>query len=182
VPLISGSSGGGGGAISGVTVTGTAVSGEVPVASSASAGAWAFQPGFEIGYTQITSSVNVVSTTEAAGTTIFSPGALPFDGSPVICEVFCFAVTPSAATSSLTLCLFEGAIQITRLAQFATFQAAVLQSVVSLPGIYRFTPSVGSHTYTVTSFVSTTTGTPNVGAGPGGTAGTSPAFVRFTKV
>jgi hypothetical protein len=39
---------------------------------------WGYPPGFEIGYDQITSPVNVASTTEASGTTVITCGALRF--------------------------------------------------------------------------------------------------------
>lgn len=139
--------------------------------------------GREIGYAQITSTVNVVSTTEATGTTIISPGAFTFDGAPVICELFGYAVTPAAATATITVSLFEGATQITRLALLEFFGgSAGSQEVLSFYARYRFTPTAGPHTYTVTAFVNGVGGIPNITAGSGGTAGNPPAFVRFTKV
>lgn len=181
MPIISGS--GSGGAISGVTVTGTAASGQVPVASSATAGTWKYPPGFEIGYTQITAGVNVVSTTESSGTTIISPGALTFDGGLVLVEFFSpeFTMPTAAVDNILAVSLFEGATQITRLATAHTYATAAPRAHTP-NGFYRFTPSAASHTYTVTAFVSSTTGTPAVLGGAGGTGALPPAFIRFTKV
>lgn len=175
--------GAGSGKISGVTVSGTAASGQVPVASSASAGTWSYPPGFEISYTQITSIVNIVSTTESSGTTIISPGAVTFDGGAVAVEFFAIRILYDTVTAAdaVVVSLFEGATQITRLAEVQTQN---ITTANSLPGIgkYRFTPSAGSHTYTVTAFAVSTTGGPAVVAGSGGTGGFPPAYIRFTKV
>lgn len=140
-------------------------------------------PGHEIGYTQITSAVNIVSLTEASGTTILSPGALTFDGSPVLMQFWCVGIdTPSnAVNATVVVCLFEGSTQITRLIQAFTI-ATGIPRVWPAGTLYRFTPSAGSHTYTITAFASSTTGTPAVRAGAGGTGGLPPAFVRFIKV
>lgn len=139
-------------------------------------------PGWEIGYTQITAPVNVASTTESTGTTIISPGALTFDGSPVICHFFApyVKIDSVAAGDSVVVSLFEGATQIGRLLLATTF-AAGIQFDGARTGLLRFTPSAGSHTYTVTAHATSTTGTPQVGAGVGGTGAYVAAFVRFTK-
>lgn len=171
------------GAISGVTVTGTAAASQVPVASSSSAGSWAYPPGFEISYTQITGNVNVASTTEATGTTIISPGAITFDGTLVLVHLFCFAVQvdTSAAGDAVVLSLFEGATQITRMARADTV-ITTAGTNYNVNAFYHFTPTAASHTYTITAFATSTTGTPKVIAGSGGTGGSAPSFVRFTKV
>lgn len=173
----------GGGTISGVTVTGTAASGQAPIASSSSAGAWAYPPGYEIGYAQLTTSTNIASTTEASGTSLFAPGALTFDGGAVMVEVWAIACTvDTGATQDFVIAsIFESTTQIARIAWIQTLVTGFTSSEV-FTGKYRFTPSVGSHTYTITAFASSTTGTPKLVAGSGGTAGYPPAFVRFTKV
>lgn len=181
MPIIGGGQSSGGGAISGVTVTGTAASGQVPVASSAAAGVWAYPPGFEINYTQITAPVNVVSTTEATGTTIISPGALTFDGTAVLVQCFTPVVTPNTTTATVRVCLFEGATQITRLSTTFLGSGSALQGIIPVMSFFRFTPTAAAHTYTVTAFASSTAGTPSVVAGPGGTGGEPPAFIRFVK-
>lgn len=146
--------------------------------------------GKEIAYSQITASVNVASTTEATGTTIISPGAVVFDGAPVICEFFaCRIATPDVTvintSNFVVVSLFEGATQISRLA-FIFINENIGAGGVALQapvyGALRFTPTAASHTYTITAFASSATGPPSVFAGAGGTATDSPAFVRFTKV
>ena len=168
--------------VSGAIVSGTAASGQVPVASSGSAASWKYPPGFEINYTQITSNANVTDTAENTATALISPGALTFDGTAVLVEFFCGGVlTDTAAVGDqLIISLFEGASQVTRL--------AVMNSLVTtqhrepIYATYRFTPTAAAHTYKVTAFTTSTTGTPTISAGSGGTNGFPPAFVRFVKV
>ena len=140
-------------------------------------------PGFEIGYSQRTTNIAVASTTEASGTTILSPGALTFDGGAVLVEFFAPLVqTPSNAVAAIVIVsLFEGATQVSRLAAAETENTTTAVAAV-LTGKLRFTPTAASHTYTVTAFATSTTGTPTVIAGAGGTSTYPPAFVRFTKV
>jgi hypothetical protein len=171
---------GGGGGLSGVTITGAAVSGDVPVASGATAGTWAFPPGHEFGYDQITAPVNIVSTTEATGTAIISCAAHTFDGAPVLAQFY----TPELITGNLAgiviaISLFEGATQIARLVVQVTAAATI--SGFPADGYFRFTPTAASHTYTVTAFASNTGGGPAVGAEAAGTNNKVPAFMRFTK-
>jgi len=181
MPIISG---GGAASLGSVTgVTGTAASGQVPVASSSSASAWGYPPGFEIGYVQITAGVTIASTTEATGTTIINMGALTFDGTAVLFHFFApvVACDGNALGNQTTLSLFEGSTQIGRIWTGNSQQATTLPRL-GVSAFYRFTPSAASHTYTVTAFVTNATGSPNVGAGSGGTGAVVPAFGRFTKV
>ena len=151
--------------------------------------AWAYPPGYEIGYDQITSPVNVTSTTESSGTTIISCAAHTFDGGAVICSFSTDRIVlPNAGGSGtpnyVIVSLFEGSTQITRLAFALTASGDAGYATGQLPavGAYRFTPSAGSHTYTISACASSTTGTPNIQAGSGGTGGDAPCFCRFTKV
>lgn len=146
---------------------------------------YALPPGYEVGYDQITATVNVTSTTEATGTTIIAGSAHTFDGSPVIAEFYTPVLVLPQATSvldSVVVSIFEGATQIARIVQayFADLASAQQLQVGQL-GRYRFTPSAGSHTYSVTAYTNSTTGTPAVTAGAGGTAVHPPAYLRFTK-
>jgi hypothetical protein len=77
--------------------------------------------------------------------------------------------------------LFEGATQIGRLVVVNSW-IVTTQPRLPLNGFLRFTPSAASHTYTITAFANSTTGTPSIQAGAGGTGASVPAFVRFTKV
>lgn len=142
---------------------------------------WVYPPGFAMGYTQIVSPVTIASTTEATGTTILSPGALTFDGSPWIVEFFGLCGgTATAAGAFLEVNLFEGATQITRLAEVQNPAASAI--AVPTRTAYQFTPTAGAHTYTVTAFKGANWTTALVNCGAAGTGGYPPAFVRFTKV
>lgn len=175
--------GGGGGGLSGVTITGTAASGQVPVASSSTAGAWAYPPGFEIVYAQITSNANITDTSEATATALITAGPATYDGGAVLLEFFTILLVPdtNAAGDFTIVTLFEGSTQLTRLASVRTVVTAA-NCEVSVVGKYRFTPTAGSHTYKVCGFVPSTTGTPTISAGLGGTGALSPAYCRVTKV
>ncbi len=143
----------------------------------------AFPPGYEIGYSQITAGVNVVSTSEATGTPIISPPPFTFDGGPVLLQFFTpnIKVPTNAVGAEVVVSLFEGATQITELT-FSFTYATAAQNEGTVTSFYRFTPTAGIHTYSITAFTTNTTGTPAVGAGTGVGANLPPAFVRFTKV
>lgn len=177
------SGGGGSGVISGVTVSGTAAAGQVPVASSSSAGAWAYPPGFEIVYAQITSPVSITDTSEATATALITAGPATFDGGAVLVHFFAYTQTPSsaAATSQTVFTLFEGSTELTRMFIQRTIVTAA-QNIGGVSAFARITPSAASHTYKLCAFTTSTTGTPQIVAGAGGTAADAPAFVRITKV
>lgn len=144
--------------------------------------AWVTPPGAEIGYTQITADVNLTDLAENTATALISPGALTFDGAPVMVEFFAEEIiSPTGVSAFLVLTLFEGATEITRLAVFDSLSATVIPPAPGI-GRYRFTPSAASHTYKLCGFVSSTAGTPHIRAGSGGTGGNAPAYLRFTKV
>ena len=139
--------------------------------------------GYEIGYAQITAAVNITDTLEATATALISSGAITFDGAAVVLDVYApYLQAPNNATSSAaTLTLFEGATEIARL-MIISCQTAGVNNLSPVRLSYRFTPSAGAHTYKLCGFVSSTTGTPQLGAGAGGTGAYAPAFMRFTKV
>lgn len=137
-------------------------------------------PGYEIGYDQITSPVGVTSTTESSGTTVISCAAHTFDGSPVYAHFFCpYLQAFGNSNSTLTVSLFESSTQIGRLLVHINSNGAV-QTTFEANGWLRFTPSSGSHTYTVTAFYAAAS-TTGIGAGAGGTGAYVPAFIRFIK-
>lgn len=139
--------------------------------------------GSEIGYDQITSSVNITGTSEASSTTIITCGSHTFDGSPVLVTFSTQQlVTPTPSGAAVVVSLWEGATEITELTQANNASLSTAQMIVPATGMYRFTPSAGTHTYTVQAYTTSMTGTPKIGAGSGGTAGIAPAFIRFTKV
>lgn len=136
--------------------------------------------GTEIGYDQITVGITVVSTTEAAGTTVISCAPHTFDGSPVLAHFFTPLLTPPTTVGNqVWVCLFEGATEIGRICS----AIAAASNTHGGPGIgdLRFTPTAASHTYTVTAFMSAGAGALVI-AGASGTGNFVPAFIRFTKV
>ena len=139
--------------------------------------------GFEVGYDQITAGVNITGTTEAAPTTIITCAAHTFDGAPVLATFFSPNIVMPTGSSSdvLGISLWEGA---TELGAIAFLRSGVTANTAIFGGsfMYRFTPSAASHTYLVRAWVSSTTGTPGIGAGAAGVGARVPAFVRFTKV
>lgn len=153
------------------------------ISGGGSGGSGGIGPGYEWSYTQRTTSVAVVSGTEASGTTVLSPAAFTPDGGAVLVEFFAlYAQTPSSAIGAkLTVSLFESTTQLTRIA-VAACQDTTGTNDIPLVGSYRFTPSATAHTYTVTAFADSQTGAPTIIAGSGGTGGLPPCFVRFTKV
>ena len=138
-------------------------------------------PGYEIGYDQITSPVDITSTTEASPTTVIAGSEHAFDGSPVIAEFFSPSVNPpTVASSALVIMLFEGSTEIGRLADIRS--ASTNFNAGPVASRYRFNPSAGNHTYSIAAIVGSVTGTPAIVAGAGGTADYLPAYLRFTKV
>lgn len=169
--------------------------GTVPVANIAAGSAgqylggtgpsYSYPPGYEINYTQITSPVSITDTSESTATALISPGAVTFDGGAVMVHFFSPFVKLGNAdpADATTVTLFEGSTQIGRIVDVGDNNIPTgLGFTIGLTGFYRFTPSAGSHTYKVCAFVTSTTGTPQLGAGTPGTAAYVPAFVRFTKV
>ena len=153
--------------------------GQIFQGTGSGTGALVLPPGYQIGYDQITATVNVTSTTEASGTTIIGGSAYTFDGGLIMAEFFTpWAIAPSVA-GGLVVSLFEGSTEIAKIGELS---GSGTQPATAFCARYPFTPSAGSHTYTVTAFVSSTSGTPRISAGAGGTATFSPAFLRLTKV
>jgi hypothetical protein len=137
----------------------------------------------EWAYSTLTTTVVVTSTTESSGNTLVSAPAFTPDGQSVMVEFFAPIVfAPSVQGGTVTIALFEGATEISRLGQVVNPVGGVADMCVPVCCRYKFTPTAAAHTYTVTAFASTTTGTPEVVGGPGGGTGANPpAFVRFTK-
>lgn len=139
--------------------------------------------GYEIGYDQITTSVNITGTTEAAPTTIITCAAHTFDGAPVLCTFSTpeVAFSTGSASDLLGISLWEGATELGILA-FQRSTATVTSALLGGTFMYRFTPTAGSHSYLIRAWCTSTTGSPGIGAGTGGVGARVPTFVRFTKV
>lgn len=137
-------------------------------------------PGAEIAYDQITANVNITGTVVGSATTVIAGSAHTYDGGPVLATFSSPAIIlPAVAGGLFTAVLFEGGTPLAYMGQWQNPAAAAHWE--PFERAFRFTPSAGSHTYSIKCFVSSTTGTPAVGAGAGGSA-TAPAFLRITKV
>jgi hypothetical protein len=132
--------------------------------------------GTEIGYDQITSPVTISSTTEASGTTIISCGSHAFDGAAVMGEFFSPGLYNASNGGQVFVCLFEASVEIGELT--STYGPPMTNPA---RGSLRFTPTAGSHTYTVTAYTVSSGGS-IVDCGAGGTGAKVPAYMRFTKV
>jgi hypothetical protein len=142
---------------------------------------YAYPPGFEIAYDQITSGVNVASTTEGTPTAIIAGTAHTYEAVPYVAEFFSPQVANStAAAGTVTLLLIADGASIGRIA-VSDSVTATTQIIQALTGRLRFTPTAASHTYGISAFCSNTGGTPAVGAGAGGINTLVPAFLRITK-
>jgi hypothetical protein len=176
VPYIN-QAGGGSAVIGGVTVTGPAVSGDVPVSTSSSAATWAFPPGHEYDYVEHTTNLTIAGTTEGTASTWIDGNAITFDGSTrVLVEAWCGDVTNNT-TGTVVCVLFDGASSLGWLCEILF--TSVAGTAVSFYGARFLTPSAAAHTYHVKWFK--TGGTALVNAGAGGAGVDMPAWYRVTK-
>lgn len=135
----------------------------------------------ELGYSQITSDVNITSVTAGSGTPIISALTVVCDGGPVLVEFFApGVVAPSTSGGQAFLSLYQDGSEKSRYWANISNPAAATQYAPAYLS-YRTTPTAGSHTFDVRAFVSATTGTPRVSAGTATTA-PSPAFLRVSKI
>ena len=179
-----GSSKGGGGGGGNSLPTGGA-SGQVIGWKSSGVGQWVYPPGYQFGYAQITSGVNVTATSSAAPTNIISPGAITFDGGTVLAHFFAWQLTlpTPVLDEGFFILLREGSTILGSIAVARTLNTSEAK-YWDINGFWEFTPTAGSHTYTVDAWVQATAGTPAVSAGPAGATDgePTPSFIRFTKV
>ncbi len=133
-------------------------------------------------YAAVTASVSVTNTTESASTTIIAASNTSFAAVPVMVSFFAPKVKLPTGTAgdNMTISLFEGSTQLAELAYLQT-PAVTSADYVSVHGMYRFTPTAATHTYSVKAFVNVTTGTPAIVGGPGGTGALAPMFLRIVK-
>lgn len=151
------------------------------IGSASNAAAAVFPPGYEIGYDENTASVSVTVVTEASSTTIIAGSSHTFDGAPVMAHFFSPIVTnPTTTGTEMAVCLFESSTEIGRM---GALLSTVTGSGTGVPFscFRRFTPTAGTHTYSVKAFMFSGSGASVVG-GPTGTAAFMTSFLRFTKV
>jgi hypothetical protein len=142
--------------------------------------AWAYPPGYEMDYVEITSAASITATAEASANTVVTASAITFDGSTaVIIEFFSDAgAVQGTASAFLTGYLYDGSSSIGILWQLRT--VANTSHVAPIFVRRRITPSAAAHTYSIRA--TTTSGTSTVNAGAAGTGNHQPAYIRITKV
>lgn len=135
----------------------------------------------ELGYSQITSSVNVTSTVAGTGTEVIAPLTVVCDGGPVLVEFWASQFRPdqSSGGTNMTVSLFQDGSEFIRTWGY-TQQVAAGFDGKPVHLIARVTPSAGSHTFGVRGFLQSS-GTGVVAAGSG-TTGAAPAFLRVSKI
>lgn len=152
-----------------------------PLIGSASGTVFSWNGGDEVAFDEITAGINVTGTTPSAATTIIAGESHNYVGAPVMVEFSTpFVITPSVAGGSVDIGLFMDGVEVARIASIHTPAAANMR--VPVCQRMRFTPSAGLHTLSVEAWTSSTTGTPNVGAGPGTGGGDMPAYLRVENV
>ena len=125
-------------------------------------------------YAERTSALTVpASTNEGAQTDFISSGAVSYDGSPVMVEVYVPYLNINAG-GSVGLGLWDGETYIDNL----TLIASADQQAVPVVLRRRLTPSAATHTYRVRVWG---TAGAQVAGGPGGGYQTVPAFIRIAQ-
>ena len=141
-------------------------------AGTSTAPAYAFPPGHEFDYAQITTTVDPTATTAATGNTVITGNAVTYDGSTVVMIEF-FTERLVAGGTFIILDLWEDSTDIGRIALGGNTTGDPCFAVM------RRTPSNASHTYKVTAYIQSGTG--HVYAGAGGVDTDVPAFLRVVK-
>lgn len=134
--------------------------------------------GQELDYVQKTSDTNITATSEATANTIVTGASVTYDGAPVMLEYFCADVDGDGGTGFMIVTVYDGSTCVNGTLALAYPSGAAQRWPVI--GKWRFTPSAGSHQYSIRAFVSGNTG--HVRAGAAGTGATTPTFMRITKV
>ena len=141
-------------------------------------GTWTAPPGTELTYGEITSTVSITATTEAASDTIITAPATVFDGVARVNIEFGVGTyaPPATAGAACRIILFQDGVAI---GWIASVNGAASALGLTIYAKRRMTPTVGSHIYSVRGFVSSGTGT--VYVGPGGSNNNMPGYIRITR-
>lgn len=137
--------------------------------------------GAVLAHAEITANVPVAAVYGTPVTVITAP-AIVFDGGPVLLEFAApLATAPQQINLALQLGLYEGATDLGVMASLVN-NAGVASYNAPIFARRRFTPSAGSHTYSIKAHsTSASAGGCTVFAGPGGAGAYVPATLRIVK-
>lgn len=170
--------GGSGGGSSGTGIPSAGATGQVVGYKSAGIGQWVYPPGYELNYTETSTPVTVThATAVGSAITVLSPGAITFDGSPVIAEFYCPQAIVPASLGNIQVGLFESSTNLGIMGLAANPSG---NQVLNCK--YRFTPTAGAHTYVLKAWNTGATNDSTLNCGAGGSNTTDTMFIRFTKV
>lgn len=141
--------------------------------------AYKYPPGYEFDYAELTGSVTISGTTEAAATTILTGNAVTYDGSTIIKIEAFFPLITWVQNDNTRFWLYDGSSSI---GEIARRTAPTTTPAHQSEGTFqrRLTPSAAAHTYGIRA--SSPTGGGNVNGGAGGAGNLVPGFIRITKV
>jgi len=136
-----------------------------------------------LNYTEFTSNVSVVSSTEATPTVVVTAsGSVSVDGSTLICVEFYSPVTSGNVGGQCILDLWSDAAGGTALGRMAhVLSGAAVTGGAPVYVRRYFTPANGTPTYSIRGWSSGGSGNPTVQAGAGGTSADMPGFIRVSK-
>lgn len=161
-----------GGASGAATKLDATPSGKVPTGTGTDV-AMAYPPGYELAYAQVTSDFTSATACGAGADTVVTAGSFTADGGPYIFEFSSYAVEPSATASrNLQIMLYEDGVLVGLMAYVQTPATGTMR--VSATPRKRYTPSAGSHTYSIRACHSGGAGKIYANAG-------APAYLRITK-
>lgn len=134
----------------------------------------------ELGYSQITSPVNITSTNFASPNNVISDITVVCDGSPIIVEVYSpyLQTSPQTQYSIIPILRYDGSLY-----KLGIFTADANLYAYSMQFMkVRLTPSAGVHTFGIAA--STESGQTAVwGAGTGASGGAHvPSYIRISKI
>lgn len=166
------------GAVSGVTVTGVALAGQVPVASSSAAGAWGYPPGYQFDYVEnVNASIAITSTTAVGANVIIDGNPVTYDGvTKVQVQFGAYDVNTAAAAKGTIIDVWDGA---TDLGRMGVGDSSAGQIAVVFYASRILTPSAGAHTFHIKGWCDQAT---TIDSGAGGPGAVLPCWYRIVKV
>ncbi len=105
-------------------------------------------PGYEVAFAQVTSNVTVTATVEASSNTIVTLGAVTYADVPHIFQ-FSWPTVDALGTQAILVSLFDGSTQVCRIWQFNLATTGQWGGGVAQ---VRYTPTAGTHTFSVRGF------------------------------